>query len=167
MANHGDLNHARRSIPRLGACLVLCAGVAAIGGLATVPQIGGWYAGLAKPPWTPPNSVFPIAWSILYFLMALSLWRLWDRATPSIPRRRALSLFMAQLALNAMWSPIFFGLHAISAGLAIILALVVLVAATILQSAKTDRLAAILLIPYLVWVCYAMTLNVAIAALNP
>ncbi|VFU11021.1 TspO/MBR family protein [Methylocella tundrae] len=160
------LTGAARSLFRLVACFALCYAIAAIEGAATAPQISGWYATLAKPAWTPPNLAFPIAWTILYGLMAIALWRLWDRAPPSAARRRALILFLVQLALNASWSPVFFGLHAIWAGFAIILLLVGTLAATMWQSAKADRIAAFLLAPYLAWISFAAALNGAVALLN-
>ncbi|WP_051335754.1 TspO/MBR family protein [Methylocapsa acidiphila] len=155
-----------RSMIRLGLCLALCAAIAGLGGRATASQIPTWYASLAKPPWTPPNFVFPLAWGILYLLIALSLWRLWDRAVPSPARTRALRLFVGQLVLNAIWSPIFFGLHAIWSGFAILLAICAILAATIFQSAKADRASAMLLAPYFAWLCYAGALNGAILILN-
>jgi benzodiazapine receptor len=129
------------SILRLILCFALCAAIAAIGGLATAPQIPGWYAGLTKPSWTPPNLAFPIAWSILYTLIGVALWRLWDRARRSEARRLALVLLLIHLAFNASWSPAFFGLHAIRAGLAIVIVMVATLAATMTQSAKADKIA--------------------------
>jgi len=145
---------------RLLACLAL------VGVVAPPPAIPGWYQGLQKPAWTPPNAAFPIAWTILYILMALSLWRLWDKVAPSPARRTAIGLFLGQLALNALWSPVFFGLHAPVAGLVIILALIVVLALAVRAAFRLDRAAGGLLVPYLAWVCYASTLNTAIVLLN-
>ncbi|MBR1222966.1 tryptophan-rich sensory protein [Bradyrhizobium sp. U87765 SZCCT0131] len=155
-----------KSLERLLACLVLCAGIGAFAGWVTQPQIEGWYIGLAKPSWTPPRYLFPIAWAVLYVMMALSLWRLWDRTIPSPARREALIFFFVQLALNALWSPVFFGWHNLHAALAIIIALVVTIIGTIFTSARVDRAAAWLLLPYLVWVSYATALNAGIVAMN-
>ncbi len=154
-----------RSIVRLFACLVVCVGIGIVGSIFTRPEIAGWYAGLAKPSWTPPPFVFPIAWTTLYVMMAVALWRLWDRVPPSIARRYAITLFSLQLALNAIWSPVFFG-GQIRAGLVIIVAMAVAIAATIWTAVKIDRPSAALLVPYLCWVLYASTLNAAIVALN-
>ncbi|MFS8036113.1 TspO/MBR family protein [Xanthobacter sp. AM11] len=151
---------------RLLGCLALVALVAVLGSMVTAPAIAGWYQNLAKPAWTPPNAAFPVAWTVLYLLMAVALWRLWDRAPPGPARRRAIALFLAQLLLNAAWSPVFFGLHAIIAGLAVILALVAVLAAAVMAAFRADRIAGALLVPYLAWVCYASTLNAAIAILN-
>lgn len=155
-----------RSRMRLLACLALVGLVAAIGGAVTSPAIPGWYQSLAKPGWTPPSAAFPLAWTALYILMAVALWRLWDRVPPSPARRAAIGLFLAQLALNAIWSPVFFGLHDIWAGLAVILALIGALAFTLTAAFRVDRVAGWLLVPYMAWVCYASTLNAAIAFLN-
>lgn len=155
-----------RSILRLLACLVVCLGIGIVGSIFTRPEIPGWYAGLAKPSWTPPPFVFPIAWTTLYVMMAIAFWRLWDRVAPSDARRRAIIFFAIQLALNAIWSPVFFGWHGIRMGLAIILLMAVFIAATIVSTVRIDRLAALLLVPYLGWVLYASTINAGVVALN-
>jgi translocator protein len=155
-----------RSLIRLLACLILCLGIAGVAGLVTAPQIGTWYAGLAKPAWTPPRIAFPVVWTILYVLIAITLWRLWDRVPPSPARGQALAFFFVQLALNAVWSPVFFLWHAIEAGLVVIVLLVVAVLGTILTAGRVDRFAAWLLLPYLLWVAYATTLNAGILAMN-
>ncbi|MFG1187516.1 TspO/MBR family protein [Xanthobacter aminoxidans] len=151
---------------RLAGCLVLMLAVGAVGGAVTSPAIPAWYQGLVKPGWTPPNAAFPIVWTLLYLMMAVSLWRLWDKVPPSSARTVAIGLFLVQLALNFIWSPVFFGLHAIHAGLVIIIGLVVLLALTLRATFPLDRTAGWLLVPYLVWVCYASTLNAGIAVLN-
>lgn len=155
-----------RSIGRLLLCLLLCVGIGALAGVVTMPEMQDWYAGLAQPSWTPPRDVFPVVWTILYVLMAFALWRLWDRTAPSPARRQALIFFAIQLVLNAVWSPIFFGAHGIQTALAVIVVLVVAIIGTIFTSAHVDRLAAWLLVPYLIWVAYATTLNAGIVAMN-
>jgi len=151
---------------RLVVAVGLCLAVGAVGSLATTPKIPTWYAGLAKPAWTPPDAVFPIAWTTLYVLMAVALWRLWQLHTPSPERRRAILLWFLQLALNAIWSPVFFGMEAPGAALVVVIALWLAIAAAIWASARIDRMAAWLLAPYLAWVSYATALNAAIVALN-
>ncbi|MFZ1104289.1 MAG: TspO/MBR family protein [Hyphomicrobiaceae bacterium] len=155
-----------RSFLRLIGCLALCLGVAVANGSVTYPEIPTWYASLTKPPWTPPNWVFPLVWSVLYVMMGVSLWLLWDRAADTPGRRTAITLFLLQLGLNAAWSPVFFGLHDTGAALVIIVLLAAAITATILAAWRTHRIAAWLLAPYLVWVVYATTLNTAIVALN-
>ena len=151
---------------RLVVCVALCLAVGAVGSLVTSPQIPTWYAGLAKPSWTPPNAAFPIAWTTLYVLMAVALWRLWQLHDPSPQRRLAVGLWFVQLALNALWSPVFFGMEAPGAAMVVIFALWLAILATILACARIDRMAAWLLAPYLAWVSYATALNAAILALN-
>lgn len=151
---------------RLVIAVGLCLAVGAVGSLATAPKIPTWYAGLAKPGWTPPDAVFPIAWTTLYVLMAVALWRLWQLHAPSPERRRAVLLWFAQLALNALWSPVFFGMEAPGVALVIVVVLWLAIAATIFACARIDRIAAWLLVPYLAWVSYATTLNAAIVVLN-
>jgi benzodiazapine receptor len=150
---------------RLAAAFALCFAVAGLGGLATAPKIATWYAALNKPSFTPPDYVFPIAWNILYALMAISLWRLWQ-AGESEMRHRAITLFLLQLAVNLAWSWIFFGAESIRGGLAAILALDALVIWTIYAAWQTDRIAAALLLPYLLWIGYATALNAGIVRLN-
>lgn len=150
---------------KLVACIGLLAAVAGIGGRVTAPEIPGWYAGLAKPSFTPPNAVFPIAWTTLYALMAFSLWRLW-RAPATPARRTAIRLFLAQLALNFVWSPVFFGLHAVGAALAIVIALAAVLALAIRAAVRVDALAGWALLPYMAWICFAAALNAAIVMLN-
>jgi tryptophan-rich sensory protein len=157
---------AGRSFSRLIGCLGLCLGVALINGSVTYPEIPTWYASLAKPSWTPPNWVFPLVWSVLYVMMGVSLWLLWDRAADTARRGTALTLFFQQLVLNAAWSSVFFGLHHTRAALVIIVLLAAAIAATILAAWRTQRIAAWLLVPYLCWVVYATTLNAGIVALN-
>lgn len=155
-----------KSIGRLVLCLALCLGIGITAGFATAPEIPTWYASLAKPAWTPPRWMFAPVWSLLYVLMAVSLWRLWDRTVPSPARREALIFFFIQLALNAAWSPVFFLLHDTLIALGIIIALVVSILGTIVTSGRVDRGAAWLLMPYLGWVAYATTLNAGIVAMN-
>lgn len=154
------------SIIRLLACLTLCLGVGAIGALFTTPEIPTWYAGLNKPSWTPPNWVFPVVWNNLYALMGLSLWLLWDRTPTSTNRSAAIIAFCVQLALNAAWSPVFFALHQPLAALALIILLAGAILITILRAWRVNQIAASLLIPYLLWVLYASTLNAGIVVMN-
>ena len=155
-----------KSAGRLLGCLLLCLGVGFIESVYTRPEIPTWYAGLVKPFWTPPPIAFPIVWTVLYVLMAITLWRLWDTATPSPARRQAVGFFLVQLALNAIWSPVFFGWHGIRIALAVILLLLVSIVATIAVSLQVDRIAAWLLLPYALWVAYATTINAGVVALN-
>jgi len=155
-----------KSIARLALSLLLCLSVGTIEGLVTRPEIPTWYASLTKPSWTPAPLVFPIAWTALYILMAISFWRLWDLETPSAARSRAMTWFWIQLALNALWSPVFFGWHGTRTALVIIVGLLLAIAATMLAASRADRPAAWLLAPYLLWVAYATTINIGVVAIN-
>lgn len=155
-----------KSMARLALSLLLCLAVGALGGLVTRPEIPAWYAGLAKPSWTPAPLVFPIAWTILYILMGVSFWRLWDLETRSAARTKAMIWFVIQLALNALWSPVFFGWHGTRTALVIIVALLIAIAATMIAASRVERLAAWLLAPYLLWVAYATTINIGVVAMN-
>ncbi len=128
-------------------------------------QPGEWYKGLLKPSWTPPNSVFGPAWSILYVLMATSAWMVWKSA--GIARAKgALAVYLFQLLLNASWSLVFFGLHLMGLGLLNIVLLWFAIAATARLFWRHHKVATILLIPYLLWVAFAGVLNFTIWRLN-
>jgi tryptophan-rich sensory protein len=154
------------SLLRLILCLALCLAIGAVGSYVTMPQIPTWYAGLAKPSWTPPNGLFPVVWTILYLMIAVSLWLVWDRVPPSPQRTGALGWSAVQLVLNAIWSPIFFGAHATRAALIVIMLLLIAIIMTIRATWPLHRVAAALLIPYAIWIAYAATLNAGIAAMN-
>jgi translocator protein len=161
-----------RSILALVLFLAIAFAVAAFGSLATFQNVDGWYADADKAFWTPPNVVFGPVWTVLYTLMSVAAWLVWRR--PASPeRRRALTVYIAQLVLNAIWTPVFFGLYpvvgppALWAALAIIVALDVMVLVTMLRFWPVRRVAAVVLIPYWAWVLYATTLNAALAVMNP
>ena len=153
------------------AFLAISFGVAALGGLSTVENVNGWYSGATKAVWTPPNFVFGPVWTVLYSLMSVSAWLVWRKRERSAVRP-ALTFLVVQLVLNALWTPIFFGLYpavgvaALWIALVIIGALDTMVLLTMLRFWPVRPLAAVLLIPYWVWVLYATTLNVAIAVEN-
>lgn len=127
-------------------------------------QPGDWYRTLAKPAWTPPDAVFAPVWSLLYLMMAVAGWLLWRRAPPGRPL--LLGLFALQLVLNAAWSWLFFGRHAIGAALADLTLLWLVLLALTLSAFPVERRAGGLLTPYLLWVSYALALNFAIWHLN-
>ena len=128
-----------KSITRLAVSLSMCLGIGVLESLVTRPEIPTWYVSLAKPSWTPIPLVFPIAWTALYILMAVSFWRLWEVSPRSGARTKAMIWFLIQLALNAAWSPVFFGAHEIKAALIVILALLIAIGATIVYASRVDR----------------------------
>lgn len=125
---------------------------------------GPWYESLSKPSWTPPNWAFPIAWSILYLMIAVAGWLLWESDIPS--RETLLWIWAAQLLLNAVWSYIFFGRKQIMLAYVDIVALWTLICVFIVMAWDQSQLIALLFVPYLLWVSYAATLNQAIWRLN-
>jgi benzodiazapine receptor len=159
-------SHATPPLRRFLLAVVPVVLVAVSASLVTRPQIPAWYAQLAKPGFTPPNWAFPVAWTLLYALMAAALWRILSLPGERPGRSGAVALFFAQLALNGLWSFAFFGGQSPLAGLAVIAALMAAILATIAAFARLDRLAALLLAPYLAWVAYAGVLNAAIWRLN-
>lgn len=161
-----------RSALALVAFLAISFAAARLGSIATAGAIDGWYAETDKVAWTPPNVVFGPVWTVLYTLMSVAAWLVW-RERDRVDVRRPLSLYVIQLALNAVWAPVFFGLYPAIGGTALWIAAVIVVALdvaivlTIAAAAPVRRLAAALLVPYLIWCLYASTLNVGLAVLNP
>lgn len=155
----------------LVAFVAIAYAVAALGSIATISQVDGWYADADKVPWNPPSAIFGPVWTVLYALMAVAAWLVW-REKERTDVRRPLTLYVIQLVLNAVWTPVFFGLYP-SVGVAalwiaavIILAIDVAVLLTMLAFWRVRRAAAVLLIPYWAWVLFATTLNVGIAVLQ-
>jgi translocator protein len=149
----------------LGVLLALVLIVGAAGSVVTMPKIPAWYAGLNKPFFSPPNWVFGPVWTLLYIMMAVAAWRVW-LVRKLEQRNQALMLFAIQLALNAFWSPAFFGFEAPRAALVVIAALLLAIALTTLRFFALDRIAGWLFVPYLCWVAFATALNGAIVMLN-
>ncbi len=154
-----------RSVLGLVAWIALCFGAAGIGSWFTTMSVRDWYPTLEKPMLTPPGWVFAPVWSALYLTMAVAAWIVWRRRyRPGA--RRALGLFIFQLALNAGWSGLFFGLKSPLAGLLDVAVLWCAILMTIVAFSKTSRAAAWLLVPYLLWVLFAGYLNAGIWLLN-
>jgi translocator protein len=153
----------------IGALALLASAPAAAAGLgAWVSRRGGlgWYHTLKKPRFNPPDRLFGPVWTALYGLMTLSAFRVWRRP-PSQDRTRALSWWVAQLAFNALWSPIFFGLRRPRAALVDIAALLPAIGAYIVAARRVDRAAAWLVAPYAAWVAFATVINEEIVRRNP
>jgi len=144
--------------------IILLFGIAS-GWLSNSGYRNYWFDQLRLPSFMPPGWAFPIAWTILYVLMGVAVARVIAGDGPA--RRTALALFGLQLLLNLAWSPIFFGLNQALAGLVIILVLILLVAITTILFWRICRAAGALMVPYLLWLCFAALLNAAIVHLNP
>lgn len=140
----------------LAACL-------AAGTTGAIFPPGDWYDRLRKPGWTPPNWLFPLAWSVLYLCMAAAAARVSVRPDNGL----AMALWSLQIALNALWTPVFFGLRRMRMGMIVLCALWLAVAACMLALWQVDMLAGLLFVPYLVWVSVAAALNMSVVRLNP
>ena len=144
--------------------------LAACGAAATsgaMIQPGAWYDNLKKPDWTPPNWAFPLVWTTLYLVMSYAAMRVGMKGVtdPDVPL--ALALWSVQIALNTLWTPVFFGLRRMRAGLIIVGCLWLSVAATMVAFFQVDLIAGLLFVPYLVWASAATALNASVLRLNP
>lgn len=146
--------------------ILICELVGVVGGFFTVSSIPGWYAGLNKPFFSPPNWIFGPVWTLLYFLMGVSLFLIWKKGFKKKENKFALKIFGSQLILNLFWSIIFFNLKMPELAFIEVVFLWILIAKTIQAFYKISRTAALILIPYLLWVSFASILNLAIALLN-
>lgn len=138
--------------------ILFCELAGGIGSLFTAPSIGTWYAGLVKPSFNPPNWIFGPVWTTLFALMGVALYLIW--------KSRAMIPFFIQLALNVLWSVIFFGLHSPFFALLEIAVLWLAIFWTIIACRKVSKAAAYLLMPYLLWVSFASALTFSIWRLN-
>jgi tryptophan-rich sensory protein len=149
----------------LAGWILLCAAAGAIGASASI-HAQDFYQQLDRPAFAPPAKVFGPVWTVLYLLMAVSAWLVWRERGWS-RARGALGLFVAQLALNALWSWLFFGWHRGALAFADIVLLLALIVATIVSFARIRRAAAWLLAPYLLWVSFATALCFSVWQRNP
>lgn len=141
-------------------CLLVCYGIAATAGYATIPEIPGWYANLIKPPFNPPNWLFGPVWTSLYTMMAVSAWLVWKQQDqPDEAHREALMIFILQLIFNFAWSFLFFAWHFLMVLFVDVMFLWLMILLTLLRFRKLSKFAAWLLVPYLLWVTYASVLN--------
>ena len=140
--------------------IVLVLGGGLLIGYLNVP--GEWYAELAKPSFNPPNWIFGPVWTVLYVCIAVAGWRVWQRD----PRGPMTFVWVLQLVLNFLWSPVFFTSHSIGVALVVILTLLVSVIVFVVWAWPRDRLAALLFMPYAAWVAFASLLNASILMLN-
>ena len=135
----------------------------AAGATGMIFKPGDWYLGLTKPTWTPPAWVFPLVWTVLYVSMAYAATRVAGLAGTG----QAMALWAVQIALNTLWTPVFFGARRMRAGMVVIVALWLAVAATMVAFFAHDLIAGLLFLPYLVWVSIASALNLSLIRLNP
>lgn len=154
-----------KQIVGLIAWLIVSFVAAAIGGAASI-EAGPFYAQLVRPAWAPPPSIFGPVWTVLYTLMGIAAWLVW-RVGGFRAARSALTLFLVQLALNALWTWLFFGWNRGALAFADILLLWALIVATLVAFWRIRKLAGALLVPYLLWVSFAAALNYSLWQLNP
>lgn len=140
--------------------LAACGGAAATGAMF---QPGPWYGALQKPSWTPPNWLFPVAWTTLYLLMSLSAMRVAQLPDAG----QALAFWAMQIAFNTLWTPVFFGLRRMGTALVVLGMLWLSVAATLVLFWRIDLIAGLLFLPYITWVSIAGALNLRLWQLNP
>ena len=154
------------TIIKLVICILACFAAAGFGGIFTSKAIPDWYRGLKKPRYTPPNWVFGPVWTVLYILMAVSVFLVWQEGLSAPGVLTAFILFWIQLAANALWSYVFFARRLIAGGIINIAILWLLILATMITSFPVSLVAGILLVPYIIWVSIATYLNVGIWLLN-
>jgi benzodiazapine receptor len=165
LASPGQLRMSFARVALVTVPLVLLLGIVS-GAVAGSASSNPWFAGLVKPAAMPPAWLFPVAWTVLYILIGLSLAMILA-ARGASGRGIGISLFTLQFLLNLAWSPTFFAAHAIGAAFAIILLMIVATVATILAFARIRPRAALLMLPYLAWICFAAWLTHSIETLNP
>lgn len=146
--------------------IVGCELIGIAGSIATVPQIPTWFASLSKPVFSPPNWVFGPVWTILYAMMGFAAYRIWNLGIKNARVRMSLGLFFVQLLLNSAWSFIFFAQQNIFGAFIEIIILWVSIMATMWQFEKLDKVAGYTMIPYFLWVSFAMILNYSLYVLN-
>jgi len=159
-------NEKLKAIIKLLVSIAVCQCAGLIGSVFTMSAIPIWYATLQKPSFTPPNWLFAPAWGTLYLLMGISAFLIWRRGLADKQVKIALMVFAIQLILNALWSVAFFGFESPLSGVIVIVVLWLAILLTILRFSKISLVAAILLLPYLLWVSFASVLNISIWVLN-
>lgn len=151
---------------KVAICIIGCEAAGMIGTFFTISAISTWYSTLIKPALNPPNWIFGPVWIILYALMGISAFLVWKKGFEKKEVKSALATFGIQLALNAIWTPIFFGLQKPGIAYFVILALWCSIIWTMIKFYKINRTATYLLIPYILWVSFASYLNFSIWMLN-
>ncbi len=146
--------------------IFICQSAGIIGSFFTRSAISEWYAFLNKPSFNPPNWVFAPAWTTLYILMGIAMFLVWTKGLHAPGVKKALGVFLFQLALNSLWSIVFFGARSIIGGLVVIGILWVAIVWTIMHFFTLSKWAAALLVPYILWVSFAVILNCAFVFLN-
>lgn len=151
---------------KLAVSFILTATAGGLGSIFTSSAIPSWYAFVNKPSFNPPNWLFGPVWSSLYTMMAVALFLVWRTGYQNPKTRNAMIFFITHLAINALWSAAFFGLHSPLLGLCVIIPLWLMILVSIILFYRVRKAAAWLLVPYLLWVSFATVLNFYIYRLN-
>lgn len=149
---------------KISIAIPLVLAVIAAGSMGSLFQTGAWYEALAKPSWTPPNWLFPIAWTFLYISIAIAGYRVAVRTSPLVTT--AMAFWALQITLNAIWTPIFFGANDLFLGAVVIVTMWGAIIVTTVLNFQIDRIAGWLFVPYVAWVGYASALNISLWMLN-
>jgi tryptophan-rich sensory protein len=159
-----------KNIFRFAISIIVCESAGIIGSIFTFTSVSNWFPTLVKPWFSPPSGLFGPVWTMLYFLMGLSLYIIWNSKTGELSKQKYKKqyfiLFGIQLILNALWSFLFFGLKSPIYGLIDILFLDIAVIMTIIYANRVSKYSAVLLAPYMAWITFATVLNFEIALLN-
>ncbi len=158
--------HTVMQVLMLAISILICLLPGLIGSRITSKAIPEWYAYLKKPSFTPPNWVFGPAWTTLYVLMGIALFLVWRKGISTPGVKVALIVFAIQLVINAIWTPVFFGLRSPGGGLIVIVALWITILFAIIRFIPISKTAGFLLFPYIAWVSFATALNLSIYRLN-
>ena len=156
-----------RELARLILCIAICQIAGVIGSVFTASSVTTWYPTLVKPWFTPPGSIISAVWIAIFTLMGLSLFLIWRKGISSMNGKIALGVFAAQLLVNILWSYAFFGLQSPLVAVIVIVVLWLLILQNIIRFWSISKNAALLLVPYILWVSFAAFLNYTIWRLNP
>lgn len=156
----------KKRIPYIALSVLVCLAIGFLSSIATQSSVNDWYVTLNKPSFTPPNYLFAPVWTALYIMMGVAAGIVWSKGYHHIWVKTALYHFVFQLLLNALWSIVFFGLKNPLGGMVVILALLTMIILTIKWFKVISKPAALLMIPYVLWVAFASALNYKIWELN-
>ena len=160
-------NMGKNDILKLIFCIIICQALGSSGSVFTNMSVKTWYPTLVKPWFAPPDGLIPVVWTILFTLMGIALFLVWREGTDRPEVKTAIYIFAAQFVVNIAWSAAFFGMRSPSNGLIVIVILWLMILLTIIKFWRVSKNAALLLVPYILWVSFAMVLNYNIMVLNP
>ena len=155
-----------QKILKISLVVVVCVTIGYLSGMVTRDSIITWYPTLVKPVFNPPNWIFAPVWTLLYVMMGIAAGLVWTSNSDEQTTKKAIGFFAIQFGLNALWSYLFFGLHNPLLALIEIFLLLLMIFETYVQFKKIDKVAGMLLLPYLAWVSFATLLNASIWWLN-